>query len=138
MADAIVKISWCTAPSGAVRIAANAVAGGIPGTCFTLESGVTISCAHNMDGLFIPNAGFDACRVFAVERTGRITELRNGGLQLFPEYDACVITGFSSGTRYTVSQKRPDQIALCNLRGYEAHKAPFQCRLSPNGRAIDL
>ena len=66
MADAIAKISWRTAASGQVIVGAG-TQGGICGTCFTLESGVTISCAHRTETLFKPNPGFDACRVYVLE-----------------------------------------------------------------------
>ena len=135
MADAVVKVSWRKSPSGLVLAGAQ---GGVCGTCFTMESGITISCAHNMGGLFNPNPGFDVCRAFVVEVTGRITELYDGCLQLYPDYDACVIGGFSSRTLYKASQKQPGQIALCSLRGYEAGTAPFQCDLSPTGMAVNI
>ena len=79
--------------SGQVIVGAG-TQGGICGTCFTLESGVTISCAHRTETLFKPNPGFDACRVYVLEWGGRTTELKGGCLRLFPDYDACVIDGY--------------------------------------------
>lgn len=44
--------------------------GGIAGTCFTLESGMTLAAADTMAELFTPNPGLDACAVYVVERSG--------------------------------------------------------------------
>jgi len=107
MADALVKISWRKQAGGLVFPAG--VQGGIAGNCFTLDCGMTLAAADVMAGLFTPNAGFDACRVFVVERPGSVTALREQALQSYPAHDACVIEGFSSATRYVVSQNTGGQ-----------------------------
>ena len=136
MADAIAKVSWRTTVSGHATTAP--AQGGIIGTCFTLETGVTISCAHNMDTLFKPNPGYDAFRVYVLEWGGRVTELHYGCLRLFPDYDACVIEGYQSSRRYKISHRDPSQITSCNLRGYQSHATPFRLRLADLGRAIEI
>ncbi len=138
LADAILKVSWRRTPFGAVVPGPDQTEGGVCATCFTLESGITLSCAHNMRGLFVPNIGFHACRVFVAESSGRITELHDGCLQLFPDYDACVIAGFQSGTRYHIARRKVDQIHSCHLRGYEANTGPFQSRVTPDGRSVEI
>jgi hypothetical protein len=135
MAEAIVKVSWRKDSRGFVSTAG--AEGGIAGTCFTLDSGMTLTAADRMAGLFKPNAGFDACRVFVVERSGAVTALREQSLQSYPAHDACVIEGFQSVTRYIVSQKS-GAIASCNLKGYRANAAPFTCQLNPTGTDIDV
>jgi hypothetical protein len=135
MSDAIIKVSWRRAPDGSVAPSAQ---GGICGTCFTLESGITISCAHNMQGIFVPNEGYDVCRVFIAERSGSITELNPGCIALYPEYDACVIHGYQSTRKYSVPQKQPNQIASCCVCGYEANVAPFRCQVDSSGQAIEI
>jgi hypothetical protein len=139
MADAIAKISWRTTASGRVIVGAGAQAqGGICGTCFTLESGVTISCAHHTETLFKPNPGFDPCRLYVLEWGGRTTELKGGCLRLFPDYDACVIDGYQSSRRYKISSRDPCKITSRDLRGYEAGATPFRVRMATSGRDLEI
>ena len=137
MADAIAKISWRTTASGKVIVGAG-TQGGICGTCFTLESGVTISCAHRTETLFKPNPGFDSCRVYVLDWGGRTTELKGGCLRLFPDYDACVIDGYQSSRRYKISDRDPCKITSCDLRGYEAGATPFRVRMATLGRDLEI
>jgi hypothetical protein len=135
MADAILKVSWRKTRDGLVLPAG--AEGGVAGTCFTLDSGMTLTAADTMAGLFTPNVGFDACRIFVVERSGAVTALREQSLQSYPAHDACVIEGFHSATRYTVSQNT-GPIISCDLKGYRANAAPFTCEINAAGTAIDV
>ncbi len=139
MADAIIKVSWRRLADGRVVEGRSAAAGGIAGTCFTLSSGMTLSCAHGHgNALFEPNVGFDDCKVWIVERSGRITELKNEQFRLYPEYDAAIISDFSSQTKYGISTKAASALTACNLLGYQASTGPFHVRTSPNQLALEI
>ena len=121
--DAIIKINWkgsahCVDPSSEFQ-------GGVCGTCFTLSSGITISCDHIGRDLFRPIEGFDACRVFAANSATEATLLRQGCVQRHPEFDACVIDGYSSPITYSVSATPAADVGTCQLLGYTAATAPF-------------
>lgn len=135
LANAIIKISWRLAPTGAVQLP---VEGGVCGTCFTFESGITISCVHTMRNLFIPNPGFDACQVFVVGSDGETTKIEQSCICFHPNYDTCIISGYQSRTKYRVSKKPPDQVGKCRLLGYKAHTTPFQCRIDSAGTGIEI
>jgi hypothetical protein len=70
--------------------------------------------------------------------SGKITELKSGCIQAHPEYDACVISGFSSSTRYRISSKDAEQTMQCRMLGFEANSSPFRCRSNRAGTAIEL
>lgn len=126
MAEAIVKLSWRVSSAGKVKLGQNASVGGICGSCFTLSSGITITCAHTAKGLFKPNEGFDKCAVFVCENNGKITRIQENKLDIYEDYDACVIAGFSASNSYEVSDSIPTDVSQCNLYGFYANAAPFQ------------
>jgi hypothetical protein len=139
MADAIIKVSWRRLANGFVREGVGQAQGGIAGTCFTLTSGISLSCAHGHDSaLFRPNPGFDDCRLWIVETSGRIVELKQRQFRLFPEYDAAIIDGFQSRTKYKTSTKKPDEIKNCNLIGYTAHASPFSVGMTPDRQSLQI
>lgn len=139
MADAIIKVSWRRLANGLVREGPGEAIGGIAGTCFTLSSGITLSCAHGHDNaLFSPNIGFDDCRVWIVETTGRVTEIKQTQFQLYREYDAAIVAGFQSTTNYRVSTKEGSEIQKCNLIGYEASTRPFNVRTTPSQLSLEI
>lgn len=138
MTEAIIKVSWRRSILGFVLEGGNQAVGGIAGSCFTLSSGITLSCAHGHDDqLFRPNDGYDDCRIWIVETGGQITEVRQQQFRLFPEYDAAIIDQFQATTKYQVS-KASGEIQSCNLLGYEAHAAPFQVRKAPSNRSLEI
>jgi hypothetical protein len=121
--DAIIKINWkgsahCVDPGSEFQ-------GGVCGTCFTLSSGITISADHICRDLFRPIEGFDACRVFAANSATEITLLRQGCVRSHPEFDACVIDGYSSPITYSVSATPAADVSTCQLLGYTANTVPF-------------
>jgi hypothetical protein len=135
MADAIVKLSWRKTPSGFVL--PGAAEGGIAGTCFTLESGMTLTAADTMAGLFKPNPGFDACRVCVVERSGRVTEIPESSVEPYPAHDVSLLAGFQAEVRYALSTT-PGSVPSCSLIGYRAHAAPFSSELNAACTAIEI
>jgi hypothetical protein len=135
MADAIVKVSWRRSPEG--RVAPGPAQGGIAGTCFTLESGMTLTAFDTMAGIFTPNPGFDACRVFVAERSGQVTEIFESAVEAFPAHNTALLARFSSGTRHPLS-RTTGPVNSCSLVGYRAHEAPFTTRLSAGGTAVEV
>jgi hypothetical protein len=121
--DAIVKINW----KGSARHVDpdSEFQGGVCGTCFTLSSGLSITCDHIGRDLFKPIENFDACRVFAVNSVTGATLLQQGCLRLHPEFDACVIESYSSTQTYNVSSTPAADVSTCELLGYTANTAPF-------------
>jgi hypothetical protein len=135
MADAIIKVSWRKTATGFVQ--PGAAEGGIAGSCFTLESGMTLTAADTMAGIFKPNPGFDACRVFVAERSGQVTEIRPDAVETFPAHNTCLIRGFYAGTRYALSRKT-GSLDNYSIRGYRAHLAPFTTQLTPARTALEV
>lgn len=137
MADAIIKISWRRLPNGIV--APQQAIGGIAGTCFTLTSGITLSCAHgHHSDFFQPHPTFDDYRILIIETAGKITEVRQQQFRLFPDYDAAIIDSFQSSTKYSVSSKKYEELQKCNLLGYVANIGPFKVRIDPSGRGLEI
>ncbi|MDX8357767.1 hypothetical protein [Sphingopyxis terrae] len=81
-----------------------------------------------MSELFVPNQGYDQCKVFIAEPAGKVTELQPGCLQTYPEFDACLIMGFSAEQRYRLSDNDLGPASECALLGFEANTAPFDVR----------
>jgi hypothetical protein len=132
--DATIKINR---KGSAHWVGGNEFQGGVCGTCFTLSSGITISCDHIGRDLFRPIEGFDACRVFAANSATEATLLRQGCVRRHPEFDACVIDGYSSPITYSVSATPAADVSTCQLLGYTAalclsrfRKAVITCRPS--------
>jgi len=126
VSDAIVKISWR-------RSDLTVAVGGIAGSSFTLASGIAVTSAHHMRGMWDPVVGYDACRAWVVETSGRSTEIKPEQLRLFPEYDVAIIDGFRSAQKYPLSKTPGDSIQKCDLLGYKANATPFQVREAPSG-----
>lgn len=124
MSSAIAKISWRLDSQGVAD--KEQVFGGINGSCFTLASGWTIAAAHVLDDIFAPHEGYDRYRVFILELCGTSTVVEKSRVIFYPEFDACLITGYQSGVRYSVSARSRNDIVSCHLRGFRARAAPFK------------
>jgi hypothetical protein len=88
--------------------------------------------------LFEPNVGFDDCRVWIVETSGQITEVKRAQFRLFPEYDAAIIDDFQSTTKYVISSKQATELQKCNLLGYEASTGPFKVKTTPSRSSLEI
>jgi hypothetical protein len=121
--SAIVKFSW----NG---LAPSSLEGGVAGSCFTIETGVTISCIHNLDGIFLPNSGFDLCICYIVDPDGSFKHLDISMVEMHNGFDVSMIDCKPSKSRFVVSKKTASEIEYVTSLGYEANSAPFEIELS--------
>lgn len=134
MPHALIKISWTTDDKG--RFNGKAV-GGICGTCFTLESGVTLTAAQLTWGLFDPNPGFDACRVFVAGNAGALVELTPRQIRLDPVHELAIITGCILPSSIPLASPS-NPLGQSHAIGYCANIAPFQTAVSRSGKKLTI
>lgn len=134
MPHAIIKISWTTDDEG--KFSGNAV-GGICGTCFTLETGVTLTAAQLTWGLFDPNPGFDACRVFIAGKADALVELKQRQIRIDPIHELAVITGCILPSAIPLALPS-SPLGPSHAIGYCANKSPFQTAVTQSGRKLTI
>jgi hypothetical protein len=133
MTNAVAKVSWRRLSDG--RIDPD-MTGGIAGTCFSLTSNITYSCAHGHGNKFFsPQPGYDGYAIFIIEESGKATKITQSQLVLHPKYDVAIINNFASSQKYNISQKEPSEISSCTLLGYIANTstasaASFEVKIS--------
>jgi hypothetical protein len=127
---AIIKISWATDECG--RYAGHA-SGGMCGTCFTLENGVTLTSLQLTWDLFEPNAGCHACRVFLTGQEGDVREVRQEQLRLDPVHGLAAFLEPDAPGRFALAEASasPD---VCAVEGYLATSTPFRTAIAADGR----